>query len=94
MQAAKVESAMQAAKTHLIVYPNSAKNTVKVTYNCNTNGVFTLYNQMGQVVYTTPLNVDLRTIQINTANFGNGLYTYKATFTGCETVNGKLVILK
>jgi hypothetical protein len=94
LQAKKVDKAMQDAKTHVIVYPNPAKNNIRVTYNCNTNGFITFYNNIGQPIHSEALNADIKTVIINTTNFEPGLYTYKASFKDCASVNGKLVILK
>jgi hypothetical protein len=52
LQAKKVDKAMQDAKTHVIVYPNPAKNNIRVTYNCNTNGFITFYNNIGQPIHS------------------------------------------
>ncbi|MBK7764018.1 MAG: hypothetical protein IPI46_11820 [Bacteroidetes bacterium] len=48
---------------------------------------------MGQVVLSTELNEGKRKVQMQVHSLSAGMYYYKCSFEGCETVLGKLSII-
>ncbi|MBK7762247.1 MAG: T9SS type A sorting domain-containing protein [Bacteroidetes bacterium] len=75
------------------VYPNPANSTIIVEYTCSQKGKFELKNRMGQVVLSTELSEGKRKVQMQVHSFSAGMYYYKCSFEGCETVLGKLSII-
>lgn len=68
------------------LYPNPARQSLTVESNVAIESLI-VYNTLGQVVWTQD-NVAANTIQINTSNFDNGIYT--ATVVAGQKVTTKL----
>jgi hypothetical protein len=82
------------AQGEVVIYPNPATTQITIEYACATDGEFVLFNSIGQEVLRTMLGRDIKKVSLLTNDLSLGVYTYKCIFAGCESVNGKLTILK
>ena len=74
------------------VYPNPASEYILIEYDCENDGVFFLYNSIGQQVLSTQLEKGKRKVQIAIMGISNGMYQYKCTLNGCVERIGKLSV--
>lgn len=79
---------------NIVVYPNPANSYIIVSYQTKDNGVFTLYNSLGEVVLKTELSMQNTKTQIPIFEIANGLYHYEVEFATMIKTIGKLSILK
>ncbi|CAN5902261.1 hypothetical protein BH11BAC7_BH11BAC7_23750 [soil metagenome] len=74
----------------LALYPNQASDEILLnTFSCCTASVITVYNSTGQAVYTSLVSGP--SIQLQTANWSNGLYTATIN-SGEKVVSGRFVV--
>jgi hypothetical protein len=77
------------------LYPNPAKNIVTLSYAFTAKEViFTLYNAIGQLVYTTYLPISENHYQIDVNNLPSGIYTYQIQTSNCPRLSGTLHIIQ
>jgi len=76
------------------VYPNPANSYVIISYKSVENGVFTLYNTLGEIVLKTALSSENTKTQIPLLDLANGVYHYEVAFASMKKTIGKLSILK
>ena len=76
------------------LYPNPATTTVIISYRKELDGVFTLFNVLGEKVLQTTLSKLNSKTQIPIHHVANGVYHYEIQFGTEKKVNGKLNILK
>jgi hypothetical protein len=76
------------------VYPNPASHEISVAYHCVSEGVFVLYNNIGQEVYRAQLPAGKTKITMLLPDVPQGLYNYKCKFSDCADYVGKLSIIK
>ncbi|HMT37043.1 MAG TPA: T9SS type A sorting domain-containing protein, partial [Chitinophagaceae bacterium] len=74
------------------VYPNPASEYILIEYDCENDGVFLLYNSIGQQILNTQLGKGRRKVQIAIKDISNGMYQYKCTLNGCVESVGKLSV--
>ena len=74
------------------VYPNPASEYILIEYDCENDGVFLLYNSIGQQVLSTQLEKGKMKVQIVIKGISNGMYQYKCTLNGCLERIGKLSV--
>ena len=74
------------------VYPNPASEYILIEYDCENDGVFLLYNSIGQQILSTQLEKGKRKVQIAIKDISNGMYQYKCTLNGCVESIGKLSV--
>ena len=79
---------------NISVYPNPANSYIVVSYQTKSNGVFTLYNSLGEIVLKTELSMENTKTQIPLLNLANGLYHYEVEFASMKKAIGKLSIVK
>lgn len=70
------------------IFPNPFKS--ELTLQTDTDGVFELYNTLGQLILKTNLQGQ-QTQTISTAHMAAGVYHYRFTKTNSETKQGKVV---
>jgi murein DD-endopeptidase MepM/ murein hydrolase activator NlpD len=63
------------SNTQLTIYPNPANNNVKI-YSGTELGLITLYNSLGEIIYSEKINS--KECQIDLSIFSNGIYFLKA----------------
>jgi hypothetical protein len=76
------------------VYPNPANSYVIISYKSVENGVFTLYNTLGEIVLKTALSSENTKTQIPLLDLANGVYHYEVAFAFMKKTIGKLSILR
>ncbi|QLH48181.1 MAG: hypothetical protein HWD58_07730 [Bacteroidota bacterium] len=59
-----------------------------VSYQTKNNGVFTLYNSLGEIVLKTELSMENTKTQIPLLNLANGLYHYEVEFASMKKLSG------
>ena len=82
----------------ITAYPNPAKTETSIKYQINKpeRVIFTLYNNLGEEIMIREddnLNKGIRTININTAKYPDGMYYYSLS-TGDSHITKKLLISK
>ncbi|MBK7762246.1 MAG: hypothetical protein IPI46_02600 [Bacteroidetes bacterium] len=75
------------------IYPNPASSEINIEYECRSEGVFVLYNSLGQQVYSCILPEGSNKIYRTLPKVVDGLYNYRCKFEGCADAFGKLLIL-
>jgi hypothetical protein len=75
------------------LYPNPAREKIRVSYTLNEPGELTFYTATGQRTYSVLLPIGSGIEEINTALFLEGAYAWKLQ-TASATKNGKLFIIK
>ncbi|MBK6331649.1 MAG: T9SS type A sorting domain-containing protein [Bacteroidetes bacterium] len=76
------------------VYPNPANTQIIISYSNESDGHFTLFNAVGNIVLTTSLLKTNNKTQILLNDVANGIYTYEVEFNNKNKSFGKLTILK
>jgi hypothetical protein len=76
------------------VYPNPANSYVIISYKTEVNGLFTLYNTLGEIVFKTELSSENTKTQIPLFDLANGVYHYEVAFASMKKTIGKLSILR
>ena len=76
------------------VYPNPASSYVVISYTSKVDGVFTLYNTLGEVVLKTDLSKENTKTQFNIHDVAYGGYHYEIAFANMKKTIGKLSIIK
>lgn len=76
------------------VYPNPATTTVIIAYNKEVDGIFTLFNVLGEKILQTTLSKHNSKTQIPLLDIASGVYHYEIQFGNEGKINGKLNILK
>ncbi|MHC1778414.1 MAG: T9SS type A sorting domain-containing protein [Lentimicrobium sp.] len=84
--------------TGLKVYPNPAKDQLFVGYSSNLNNTvkFSIYNQIGQVVYSTDViarDNGNQILELNTSSWNPGIYMVRFE-NGNEVISRKVTIVK
>ncbi|MBK7762245.1 MAG: T9SS type A sorting domain-containing protein [Bacteroidetes bacterium] len=74
------------------IYPNPASSEINIEYECKSEGVFVLYNSLGQQVYSCILPEGNNKVYRSLPKLVDGLYNYRCKFTGCADSFGKLLI--
>ena len=85
---------MQSPQWPLPVYPNPANTQIIISYSNESDGHFTLFNAVGNIVLTTSLLKTNNKTQILLNDVANGIYTYEVEFNNKNKSFGKLTILK
>jgi hypothetical protein len=81
------------AKFNLVsIYPNPASNEIIVTHDCNSQGVFKLFNSVGQIILSEKLIINSTKIKL--PKLAQGVYNYKCEFDSCEKMVGKITIVQ
>ena len=80
---------------YIIVYPNPAKNMLKVFYSSenNTPITFELTDLMGQPIISKPVT-GMTTIEVNLSNIASGLYLWKGRNGNLVVQTGKVSVQK
>ncbi len=76
------------------VYPNPATTTVIIAYNKEVDGLFTLFNVLGEKILQTTLSKHNSKTQIPLLEIASGVYHYEFQFGTEDKVRGKLNIIK
>jgi hypothetical protein len=76
------------------VYPNPATTTVIIAYRKEVDGVFTLYNVLGERILQSTLSNLNSKAQIPIQDIANGVYQYEIQFGTESRIKGKLNIIK
>ncbi|MBK7041663.1 MAG: T9SS type A sorting domain-containing protein [Bacteroidetes bacterium] len=76
------------------VYPNPANTQIIISYSNESDGHFTLFNAVGNIVLTTSLLKTNNKTQILLNDVANGIYTCEVEFNNKNKSFGKLTILK
>jgi len=76
------------------VYPNPTSSIVVISYTSKVDGVFTLYNTLGEVVLKTDLSKENTKTQFNIHDVAYGVYHYEIAFANMKKTIGKLSIIK
>ena len=78
---------------YILVYPNPAKNIMKVFYSSATNAsmTFDLISMMGQKIMSVPVT-NLSTVEIDVSNIADGLYLWKGRAGKVPIQTGKVSI--
>jgi hypothetical protein len=76
------------------VYPNPATTTVIIAYNKEVDGLFTLFNVLGEKILQTTLSKHNSKTQIPIHDNVSGVYHYEIQFGTEDKVRGKLNIIK
>jgi hypothetical protein len=76
------------------IYPNPASTTVIIAYNKEFDGIFTLFNMLGEIILQTTLSYQNSKTQIPIQDIANGVYHYEIQFGTEGKINGILNILK
>lgn len=84
----------QSVEINLSVFPNPAKDMVKLNIQTVDNETFKLYicDQMGRIVFDCPQNVGTSSFEINTSTFKPGVYNI-CVFTENQIIVKKLICL-
>lgn len=78
------------SEAKISIYPNPASDHIIIEYDCENDGIFVLYNSVGQMVLHTQLEKGKRKVQVAIGNISNGFYHYKCSISGCTEEVGKL----
>lgn len=75
-------------------YPNPAQNTITLSYNLDnsSNAVMKVYNTLGSLVKSVPVKSAETTIQLDVANFDDGVYFYTLYADGKSSATKKFVV--
>ena len=76
------------------VYPNPASSYVVISYTSKVDGVFILYNTLGEVVLKTGLSKENTKTQLSINDIAYGVYHYEIEFANMKKTIGKLSIIK
>jgi hypothetical protein len=79
-------------QTIVTIYPNPAQNQIHIAKECKSNGVFKLYNRLGQVIASYTLTES--NMKLTLPELAQGVYNYKCEFENCDAVIGKLTIIE
>lgn len=78
--------------TSFSVFPNPATNFVNVEYSGTKDGLFQLFNVVGQSVYSQALRAGERNTSVDVSGFNSGIYFYTLQIDGTVMETKKLVI--
>jgi hypothetical protein len=76
------------------IFPNPASTTVIIAYNKEVDGLFTLFNALGEKILQTTLSKHNSKTQIPLLDIASGVYHYEIQFGTEDKVRGKLNIIK
>ncbi len=96
-QAAPVVSKVQEEQLMVNVYPNPASNRLNIDYvlpDGKTEGIIELYDVHGRVVKKVQVRSTTGKEEVNISDWENGIYHYRFICVHCNTVSGKVVIIK
>ena len=86
----------QYSKTEFILYPNPAKEEVKITYSLEKGqqGTVEIYNLVGEKMQSILLNNESNDKTISIVSYNSGIYIYKYIIDGELKAADKLLIIK
>jgi hypothetical protein len=76
------------------IYPNPAKNEITLERLCSDAGIFTLFNSIGQMLLQKEIPLNQNAVHIKLPELTDGIYNYRCDFENCESLFGKLTIIK
>lgn len=84
---------IQANNLHLSpLYPNPASGKVSFTYHTNYNATLDIYNSLGQLVQTSPVNASQQSMSINVDGMPSGIYICQLHAPGAKSLYRRLIV--
>jgi len=75
------------------IYPNPANDNLNIEYNVSSSGIFQIYDVLGQMALSIPLEGLYGIQTINISNIGNGIYYWKINSNTEQIRTGKIAII-
>lgn len=87
---------LQYSLYHLAVYPNPNNGNMQVTYSipANENGVFGLYDVLGNMLLSYPISGGTKTFAIDGSALAKGVYIYQVYSNSKLVAKDKIVVIK
>ena len=89
-----VKSKIEQGEQSITIYPNPASTQITISYQSKKDGVFILYNTLGEIVMKTQLSSQNTKVHLTLLDIANGVYHYKIEFTDCLLAQGNITIQK
>jgi hypothetical protein len=80
-----------ALNQQLQISPNPASTETQITISDNQQGLLAIYNHLGQLVVSLPLN---KTVRMNVSNFEPGVYQVVLNNTNGKRLTNRLTVVK
>ncbi len=77
----------------LEVYPNPSTNFVYVQFTAESDGVFTIYNSLGEKLFSKKLSKSITRHRIDLDNVASGLYHFEIEYTNKVKSIGKITVV-
>lgn len=81
----------EAKQTFMSMYPNPSNEQLQIVLDASANTSVAIYSLTGEQIYTTSVASGLQTLNVQTADFANGMYQVVVTSNGVQT-SEKLLI--
>lgn len=75
----------------LTIYPNPAADAVKIMLQMDEDGILSIYNTMGQVLYTENVTGQNKLVEVNTSDWASGMYLVRWSSAAVQTISAKLI---
>jgi hypothetical protein len=90
----QVKSKMENGEQSIAIYPNPASTQITISYQSKKDGVFILYNTLGEIVMKTQLSSKNTKVQLTLLNIVSGIYHYEIQFMDGQQSKGNITIQK
>ncbi len=74
-------------------YPNPASDNITITFPSSNDGSLSIYDMTGKVIFTTNIEANTTSYNMNLSEFKTGIYFYELTIDN-TTVSRKLSVIK